>query len=82
MKAKVFITLKEGVLDPQGRATAKALENLGFKGIQDVRIGKFIEVDIKEKDQEKAKQSLDEMCNKLFANTVVENFRYELGEDK
>lgn len=80
MKAKVYVTLKNGVLDPQGRATAGALKNLGFDGVNDIRIGKFIEVDLKEKNEEKAKAALDEMCKKLLANTVVENYKYEFTE--
>ena len=80
MKAKVYITLKNGVLDPQGRATAGALKNLGFANVNDIRIGKFIEVDIKEKNEEKAKAALDEMCKKLLANTVIENYSYEFTE--
>ncbi len=78
MKAKVYITLKNGVLDPQGRAIAGALGNLGLNNVKDVRVGKFIEVELAEKNQDKAKQTLDEACNKLLANTVIENFRYEL----
>jgi len=77
MKAKVFVSLKNGVLDPQGKATLGALENLGFAGVQDVRIGKFIEIEIAEKDKKKAEKSVNEMCKKLLANMVVEDYRIE-----
>ena len=80
MKAKIHITLKNGVLDPQGKAIANALHNLGFNGVGDVRQGKYIEVELKEKDPAKAKQEVNAMCSKLLANTVVENYRYELAE--
>lgn len=78
MKAKIHITLKNGVLDPQGRAIANALGNLGFSGVDDVRQGKYIEVDVAETDREKAKVAVDKMCSQLLANTVVENYRFEL----
>lgn len=75
MKATVHVTLKNGVLDPQGKATQHALENLGFSGVSSVRIGKYIEVELAENDTAKAEGKLREMCEKLLANTVVENFR-------
>jgi phosphoribosylformylglycinamidine synthase len=80
MKAKVFISLKNGVLDPQGRATLGALENLGFSGVEEVRIGKMIEIELKEKDRKKAEKSLNEMCSKLLANMVVENYKIEFSD--
>lgn len=80
MKAKIHITLKNGVLDPQGKAIANALHHLGFGNVGDVRQGKYIEVELNEKDLAKAKQAVDAMCNKLLANTVVENYKYELAE--
>jgi phosphoribosylformylglycinamidine synthase PurS subunit len=78
MKARVFITLKSGVLDPQGKAIHHALEGLGFSGVNDVRAGKLIELDLAEgtKDSE-----IEDMCRKLLANTVIENFRIERLED-
>lgn len=79
MKAKVYVTLKNGVLDPQGKAIAGALHGLGFTGVEDVRQGKFIELDVAETDAEKAKAQIDEMCRKLLANTVIENYRIELA---
>jgi len=74
MKARVFITLKNGVLDPQGKAIHHALEGLGFSGVNDVRAGKLIELDLA--DGTAASESED-MCRKLLANTVIENFRVE-----
>lgn len=78
MKAKIHITLKNGVLDPQGKAIAGALGHLGFDKIGDVRQGKYIEVELKEKDAKKAGKAVEDMCQKLLANMVVENYRYEL----
>ena len=80
MKARVHITLKSGVLDPQGRAIAHALEALGFDGVQDVRQGKYIEIDIAETDAERARATVEAMCDKLLANTVIENYAVELAE--
>lgn len=80
MKAKIHITLKNGVLDPQGRAIAGALGNMGFDGVKDVRQGKYIEVELKETDRKKAEAALEKMCSGLLANTVVENYRFELSE--
>lgn len=79
MKAKVYVTLKTGVLDPQGKAIAGALHALGFAGINDVRQGKFIELELAETDPAAALQAVEEMCRKLLANTVIENFRVELA---
>ncbi|NDF12028.1 MAG: phosphoribosylformylglycinamidine synthase subunit PurS [Proteobacteria bacterium] len=79
MKANVFITLKNGVLDPQGKAVEGALGNLGFNGIKGVRQGKFIEIELdKNLKADEAKKTLEDACKKLLANTVVENYRYEL----
>ena len=79
MKAKVHITLKPGVLDPQGRAIQHALASLGFSGVDDVRQGKYIELDLGETDQAQARARVDEMCKKLLANTVIENYSVEIG---
>ncbi len=78
MKAKIHITLKNGVLDPQGKAISNALHHLGFSGVKEVRQGKYIEVDFAESDPKKAKEAVDGMCQKLLANTVVENYRFDL----
>jgi phosphoribosylformylglycinamidine synthase PurS subunit len=74
MKLRIFVTLKNGVLDPQGKAIHKALEGLGFNGINDVRAGKLIELDAADDTSD---ASVDEMCRKLLANTVIENYRVE-----
>src|SRR6185295_10656388 len=78
MKARVFVTLKPGVLDPQGKAIHHALEGLGFAGVNDVRAGKLIELDLADGTSDGA---IEEMCRKLLANTVIENFRIERLED-
>ena len=74
MKARVFVTLKPGVLDPQGKAIHHALEGLGFDGVQDVRAGKLIELELADGT---ADSDIEQMCRKLLANTVIENFRIE-----
>lgn len=74
MKRRIFITLKSGVLDPQGKAVHHGLEGLGFSGVNDVRIGKLIELDVADETSE---TQLAEMCEKLLANTVIENYRIE-----
>lgn len=78
MKARVHITLKTGVLDPQGKAIGHALEALGFEGVNEVRQGKVIVIDLVEEDPAKARAQVDEMCRKLLANTVIENYTIEL----
>lgn len=78
MKARITVTLKSGVLDPQGRAIANALHSLGFENVEDVRQGKLIEVQLKAPDEDKARAELDAMCRQLLANTVIENYRVEL----
>ncbi len=78
MKAKIHITLKNGVLDPQGKAIAGALGNMGFSGVEDVRQGKYIELVVNETDRKKAEAAVEKMCSSLLANTVVENYKYEL----
>jgi len=78
MKARVHVTLKPGVLDPQGRAIQHALAALGFAAVQDVRQGKVIELDIAETDPARARETVEAMCAKLLANTVIENYTVEL----
>jgi len=78
MKARVHVTLKSGVLDPQGKAIGHALGSLGFSGVGDVRQGKFIEIDLAETDATKAKAKVKEMCEKLLANTVIEDYRIDV----
>jgi phosphoribosylformylglycinamidine synthase subunit PurS len=78
MKARIKITLKGGVLDPQGKAIEAALAGLGFTGVNEVRQGKYIEVDLAETDEERARQQVERICKELLANTVIENYAYEL----
>jgi phosphoribosylformylglycinamidine synthase len=78
MKARVFVTLKGGVLDPQGKAIGHALNGLGFQAVGEVRQGKVIDIDLAENDAEKARASLKDMCEKLLANTVIEKYEIEL----
>ena len=79
MKAKIKVTLKNGVLDPQGKAIEGALGSLGFSGVNSVRQGKFFEVELAETDRAKAHTALQQMCEKLIANTVIENYEIELA---
>jgi phosphoribosylformylglycinamidine synthase PurS subunit len=79
MKAKIRITLKKGVLDPQGKAIEGALGSLGFTGVENVRQGKYIELEMAETDAEKAKSQIRSMCEKLLANTIIENYDIELA---
>ena len=78
MKARIRITLKNGVLDPQGKAIEGAVRGLGISGVNDVRQGKFIEVQLDETDTETAKAVVDRMCRELLANTVIENYAFDL----
>ncbi len=80
MKAKVHVTLKQGVLDPQGKAVQQALAGLGFAGVSGVRQGKVIELELSESDPKKAEAQVEAMCEKLLANTVIEDYRVEIGE--
>lgn len=80
MKVKVHVTLKTGVLDPQGKAIEHTLGSLGFSGVSDVRQGKYIELTVAETDADKARAQVDEMCKKLLANTVIENYQIDLED--
>lgn len=77
MKVRIFVTLKDGVLDPQGKAIHHALESLDFTGVNDVRAGKLIELDV---DPSVTREEIDKMCDKLLANTVIENYAIELPD--
>ena len=79
MKARVHVTLKSGVLDPQGQAIGHALHSLGFSGGRDVRQGKVIELELAESDPGKARAAVEAMCGKLLANPVIENYTIELA---
>jgi phosphoribosylformylglycinamidine synthase len=78
MKARVFVTLKDGVLDPQGKAIGHALHNLGFSAVGEVRQGKVIEIELGERDSARARARVKEMCERLLANTVIEKYEIEL----
>lgn len=78
MKAKVYITLKKAVLDPQGKTVMNALETMGHKEVRDVRIGKFIEIEVDILSKKEAEEKLKGMCEKLLANTVIEDYRFEI----
>jgi phosphoribosylformylglycinamidine synthase len=78
MKARVFVTLKNGVLDPQGKAIGHALNNLGFGSVGEVRQGKVIDIELAEQNEGKARAELKEMCEKLLANTIIEKYEIEL----
>jgi phosphoribosylformylglycinamidine synthase len=78
MRARVYVTLKRGVLDPQGKAVAGSLVSMGFHEVQDLHIGKFIELQLEETDEAAAKKRITEMCERLLANTVIEDFRVEI----
>ncbi|MBT4711245.1 MAG: phosphoribosylformylglycinamidine synthase subunit PurS [Alphaproteobacteria bacterium] len=80
MKARIHITLKPGVLDPQGKAIANALGNLGFQGVDSVRQGKFLEIDLAESDPAKARADVNAMCEGLLANLVIEDYAVEVSE--
>ncbi len=80
MKATIYISLKHGVLDPQGKAIENALGHLGFNGVDNVRQGKMIELDLADTDASEARNRLQEMCEKLLANTVIENFDIRLND--
>ena len=75
MKISVIVTLKRDVLDPQGKTIKKALEGMSFKNVNDVRQGKYFEINIEEKNQKKAEEKVEEMCKKLLANLVIENYK-------
>ena len=78
MKARITITLKPGVLDPQGKAIEGALHALGFGSVDGVRQGKYIEVEVTESDPAKARAEIERICEQLLANTIIENYAYEL----
>jgi len=75
MKISVIITLKKDVLDPQGKVIHQTLDGMGFNDVNEVRQGKYFEIDTKESDSEKAKEKVEEMCKKLLANLVIENYK-------
>ncbi len=78
MKAKIIITPKKAVLDPQGKTVQNALEHLGYQGIGDVRVGKYLEVELAAGDRETVRKQIDEACHKFLSNPVIEDYRFEL----
>ena len=82
MKARVYVTLKRTVLDPQGKAVQAALARVGFEEVRDARVGKYIELRLEDGDGDpaRARARVEEMCRRLLANTVIEEFRFEIGE--
>jgi len=80
VKAKVHVTLKPGVLDPQGKAVQHALGSLGFAGVDEVRQGKYIEIDLDESDADKAEAQVEDMCRQLLSNTVIEDYSIEITD--
>ena len=79
MKAKVVVTLKAGLLDAQGKTVKSALDSLGFKGVSDVRVGKYIEIDLS--GTKSSKKDVERMCEKLLANPIIENYKVELAKE-
>ena len=75
MKIKIIVTLKNGVLDPQGKAIQQTLNGMNFSNVSEVRQGKYFEIDVKENDENNAKSKVEEMCKKLLANLVIENYK-------
>ncbi|MFC1767188.1 phosphoribosylformylglycinamidine synthase subunit PurS [Candidatus Margulisiibacteriota bacterium] len=80
--AKIYIRLKKGLLDPQGKTIGSALQSLGYKGVSDVKVGKLIEVKLSAKDKNDAAKKVEEICKKLLANPVIEVFEYEIEGTK
>lgn len=80
MNAKVYVTLKKGVLDPQGKAVQQALHRMDYAEVEDVRIGKLIELSVKAEDKDQAEKRLKQMCERLLANTVIESYTFELSD--
>ena len=79
-QARIYITLRSSVLDPAGMAVKSGLKQMGYSEVESVRIGKYVEMQLTAKDEAEAKQHLNQMCDRLLANTVIENYRFELSE--
>ncbi len=80
MRIKIFVRLKEGVLDPQGKAVERSLHSLGYQEVRDVRVGKYIEISLDAPSRPAAEAKIREMCDKLLANPVIEDYRFEIQE--
>lgn len=81
-QAKVFVTLKEGVLDPQGKAVQNGLASMGYGSVDDVRVGRYILMRVGAEDAHEAERRIDEMCHRLLANPVIEDYRFEVSEEE
>ena len=81
MRVKIFVSLKRGVLDPQGKAIERSLHSLGYGEAHNVRVGKYLELDIDSDSRESAESRIHQMCDKLLANPVIEDFRFEIGDE-
>jgi len=81
-RVKIHVTLKKSVMDPQGATIQSALESLGYQGVQNVRMGKYVELDLAQKDRGGAEKQIDEMCDRLLSNPVIEKYAYDLEELK
>jgi phosphoribosylformylglycinamidine synthase subunit PurS len=81
MRVRIFVSLKPGVLDPQGKAVERSLHSLGYGDVRDVRMGKYLELDIGAESREVAEVRIREMCEKLLANPVIEDYRFEISGD-
>lgn len=80
MRVKIFVSLKEGVLDPQGKSIERSLHSFGYGGVRNVRVGKFLELEVDAPSRESAAARVREMCDKLLANPVIEDYRIEINE--
>jgi len=80
MRVKIFVSLKKGVLDPQGKAIERSLHTLGYSEVQDVRMGKYLEIEMTAESRQTAELRVREMCDKLLTNTVIEDYRFEIQE--
>jgi len=78
MKARIIITPKKAVLDPQGKTVQSALAHIGYSGIGDVRVGKYLEIELAGADREAARRQIDEACHRILSNPVIEDYRFEL----
>jgi phosphoribosylformylglycinamidine synthase PurS subunit len=82
MRVKIFISFKDGVLDPQGKAVERSLHSLGYGEVRDVRMGKYLEIELETASRETAETRVREMCDKLLANPVIEDYRFEVHDEK
>jgi phosphoribosylformylglycinamidine synthase len=80
MRVKIFISLKQGVLDPQGKAIENSLHTLGYRDVRDVRMGKYLELEVESSSRGAVESRVREVCDKLLANPVIEDYRFEIGE--